>query len=50
MMADHNEYIRAHYRHVQYQDDAQEGNRNKDANEINKQHENKISYSPFRQA
>jgi len=39
MMPDYNEYMMAHYRHVQCHDDAQQGNGNKAANEINNQQE-----------
>jgi len=35
MISAHNEYMMAHYRHVQCHDDAQQGNRTKAANEIN---------------
>jgi len=50
MIPDYKEYMMAHYRHVQCHDDLEQGNRNKAANEINIQQENKISYCPIKQA
>jgi len=50
MIPDHNEYMKAHNRHVQRHDDAEQGNRNEAANETNIYEENRISYYLIRQA